>query len=51
MMFRDYGLMWGELRIRLEERFDVLEKENDPERMFEIHTVLKMMDNIEFCDA
>ena len=46
-----FGEKWGRLRRQLVERIDVLEKENDPERMFEIHKVLRMMDNIEFCDA
>lgn len=49
-MFRDYGIMWGELRSLLEERVEGLEKEGDPE-VFGMYKVLKMMDNIEYCDS
>ena len=52
-MFHDYGLMWGELRSRLEDRVtkdNRDEKEADPESYY-LWRVLKMMDNIEYCDA
>lgn len=53
-LFRNYELMWAELRSELEERIDMKAiedgKESDP-KSFYLYTVLKMMDNIEYCDA
>ena len=46
-MFRDYGLMWGELRSILEERIEGLEKEGDPE-VFGMYKVLKMSRQVKF---
>lgn len=41
MMFRDYGLMWGELRSQLEDRI---------EDSIELVFLLELMDQIEYLE-
>lgn len=43
MMFRDYGLMWGELRAQMEE----LQEKKDS---IDIEVLIAVMDQIEFLE-
>lgn len=52
-MFRDYELMWRELRQQLKEQVNmenISEKETDPESFY-LYGVMKMMDGMEYCDV